>query len=64
MTCNWPIKRTSCPAPEIDPDTGDEIEGGQPAFETVSEETQTEAERMAVDLLWNWTGRSFGKLDA
>lgn len=54
--CDWPLF-------DMDAGDGDEDDEGCsecPALEELPEEKRKAVEGMAVDLLWNWTGRKFG----
>lgn len=62
MTINWPL--ASPTVPEVDPENPDApLPAGCPpceALENLPATDKARVEAMAVDLLWNWTGRRYG----
>lgn len=76
--CVWPISYASCPDPfrgdeglrlNLDPispapDETDPEAPGDGTSAPAALATQVDFERMAVEYLWNWTGRRFGLCEA
>lgn len=60
--CEWPVSYESCGATEGDPGATPPVAPsyGSPVLDALSEEQRETFERMAAEMLWNWTDRQFG----
>jgi hypothetical protein len=60
--CIWPVSYEACGATPGDPDATPPVAAstGCSALDSLSDDAVAGFERMAAELLWNWTGRIFG----
>lgn len=62
--CNWPVSYEGCGAVVVDPENPDAAAAsGCSALDSLSETQRESFERMAAEMLWNWTDRIFGLCD-
>jgi len=60
--CIWPISYEACGATPGDPDADPPVpeSTGCSSLDSLSDDAAAAFERMAAEMLWNWTGRVFG----
>lgn len=64
--CTWPVSYEACGATPGDPDAVPPVaaSSGCSALDALSDDAVAAFERMAAEMLWNWTNRIFGVCEA